>query len=69
MIIVVFLDLSRAFETIDREVLLLKLSKDGVKNEVFNWFKTWLKDRTQTTKFNFEMSDMKNVKIGELCHV
>ena len=64
MILAVFLDLRKAFETIDREVLLLKLKKYGIKNEVFNWFKTWFTNRTQETKFNSETFQNISVKIG-----
>lgn len=49
---VVFLDFKRAFETIDRRLLLLKLKKYGFDCEVLKWFSEYLSDREQVTKFN-----------------
>lgn len=37
-ILCVFLDLKRAFETIDRKKLLRKLNAFGIKNEALKWF-------------------------------
>lgn len=48
--IVVFLDLRRAFETLDRRRLLKKLEKYGIHEEEQRWFKSYLEKRTQSTK-------------------
>lgn len=47
-----FLDFKRAFETIDRNILLEKLAKYGIQGKELNWFKSYLTDRKQKTKVN-----------------
>lgn len=49
-IVAVFLDLKRAFETIDRKRLLAKLSSFGFTPRVIKWFEGYLKERSQQTK-------------------
>ena len=43
----VFLDLKRAFDTIDHRVLLTKLSKCNFSTQALNWFRSYLADREQ----------------------
>jgi len=62
MIGVIFLDLRRAFEVIDREILIQKLKRFGLKGTVLSWFKSYLENRTQIVKFNGKMSNA--VKLG-----
>lgn len=61
---VVFLDLKRAFETINRELLILKLEQYGFRNTVRNWFNSYLKNRTQETKYNNIESVQRGVQHG-----
>lgn len=63
-IIGVFLDLKRAFETIDRERLLMKLKAYGITGVVLEWFKNYLKNRVQKTKINDCVSDSCDINIG-----
>lgn len=58
IILTIFLDLSRAFETIDRELLLAKLERIGVKGNVLNWLRNYLTDRTQVVKVIDVISDV-----------
>lgn len=51
-IVATFLDFQRAFETIDRSRLLLKLGKYGIQGTELNWFKTYLTDRYQITTYD-----------------
>ena len=59
-----FLDLKKAFDTVDYDILLQKLYNNGVTGNTLNWFKSYLSDRMQTVNINSTLSDFKNVNIG-----
>lgn len=50
--IAVFIDFCRAFETIDRSILLKKLYYYGIRGVALKWFENYLKCRFQITKIN-----------------
>ena len=53
---ILFLDYSRAFNTVDHEILLKKMSMYGFSDCVCNWFRDYFKDRTQFTKIGTVLS-------------
>lgn len=63
-ILCVFLDLKRAFETIDRDKLLKKLRTFGINGKEFNWFESYLSMRKQRTTVNSITSDPIDVDLG-----
>lgn len=63
-IISLFLDFQRAFETIDRLILIEKLSKYGVKGNELEWFKSYLTNRSQKTNINGEQSSAQLTTFG-----
>ena len=47
---VVFLDISKAFDTVNHNLLLLKLSRLGLSPSTIAWFKSYLSDRCHQTR-------------------
>jgi len=62
MIGVVFSDLRRGFELVDRNILIRKLKWYGIKGVVNSRFKKYLENRTQRVKFSGVLSDSITVK-------
>ncbi len=61
---VVFLDLKKAFDTVNHVILLRKLSSIGVSEESNKWFCSYLTDRSQKTKVGTGLSDLKAINHG-----
>ena len=38
----IFIDLSKAFDTVDYHILLQQLKSYGIRNNYYDWFKTYL---------------------------
>ena len=63
-VIGIFLDLSKAFDTICHEKLLVKLDSYGIRGNCLKLIKNYLLNRKQITKFNNFKSDSKNIMFG-----
>ncbi len=54
---VAFLDLKKAFDTVDHKIMLSKLSQLDVSYRVIRWFASYLEERTQVTKISNSVSE------------
>ena len=59
-----FIDLKKAFDTVNNDLLLQKLQSYGVTNSALCWFSSYLYGRTQAVCINSTLSDVKDIDIG-----
>jgi hypothetical protein len=62
----IFLDLKKAFDTVQHDILLRKLSKYGINGIALDWFKSYLSDRSQCVDINGNMSEFKCILMSVL---
>ncbi len=62
--VVVFIDLHKAFDTIDVNIHFSKLSMLGISGVELRWFQSYLTDRSQSVMFDGPMTDPLHINIS-----
>jgi Reverse transcriptase (RNA-dependent DNA polymerase) len=62
----IFLDLKKAFDTVQHEILLKKLAKFGISGNLLEWLKSYLSNRTQCVDINGSLSDLADIIMSVL---
>ena len=60
----VFIDMQKAFGTVNHEILLSKLNRYGIRGVAFDWFKSYLSDISQYVTINNERSEIQKTEYG-----
>ena len=60
----IFLDLSKAFDTVDHSIIISKLEHYGIRGIALQWSKNYLLNRYQIVKFRNSQSEKKMIKCG-----
>jgi hypothetical protein len=63
-VIGIFIDFSKAFDTLDHKILLEKLSNYGIRGPAHELLSSYLSNRKQCTNFLGECSELENVLYG-----
>ena len=59
-----FLDLSKAFDTLDHQILFTKLEDYGIRDVALQWIKSYSSCRQQFIQINQTCSSMQTIKCG-----
>ena len=61
---IIFIDLRKAFNTVNHKILLQKLDHYGIRGSALSWFESYLDNRKTVCYVNGESSDLKIISCG-----
>ena len=64
IVVGVFLDFKKAFDTVNHTILLRKLELYGIRGNVHDWFSSYLNNRSQFVHYNDYNSETKLITHG-----
>ena len=64
LVVSIFIELQIAFDIVNHDIRLSKLSHCGIRGVAFDWFKSYLIDRTQYVAMNNQKSEIQTTKYG-----
>ena len=60
----IFIGLRKSFDTVNHKILLMKLEHYGIRDNVLNWFQSYLSNRKQYVSINGESSESLEIYCG-----
>ena len=57
----IFIDLSKAFDTVDHKILISKLKNYGVRGNNLKWFESYLNNRKQFIAYNNKYTSFETI--------
>ena len=60
----IFIDLQKAFDTVNHDILLKKLEHYGIRGTALSWFQSYLSNRKQFVSINGHSSSLTNITCG-----
>ena len=57
----IFIDLKKAFDTVNHEILLTKLEHYGIRGVINSWFRSYLSDRRQSIEIDKCISETETI--------
>ena len=64
IVIGVFIDFKKAFDTVNHKILFKKLYYYGIRGNTLKWFESYLTNRSQYVLFNGEKYDVRYISYG-----
>ena len=64
IVIVIFLDLKKAFDTVNHRIMIRKLYAYGIRGSILNWFISYLEDRSHYVAFDEAHSTTQPIKLN-----
>lgn len=60
----IYIDFTKAFDTVRHDILLRKLRHYGIRGIIHDWFRDYLSNRTQSTRFHNHVSAQQPIHYG-----